>query len=214
MHRHTTPQGKLLALPTIVNGSIAHLLSVLPAVYAAPLAQADQLDQLRAAGQTAAQLSASADMAWRQLQSSLRKWGQAIQSPSPHTPGAGAGASGTSAAMPRFQEVTAHAQSSKTSTVVATLGPVASQAAAIELCHELDSTVCGHKDLLAAFGAGLGGCHACGWTRSVIQGDDVFLLESMVDADTCQDTQLSKSTTGVTLCAYPGFAPTLVHCCM
>ena len=188
---------KLLALPAITNGSVAILHGV-PVLYTAPIVRSAELSTVHAAQETTNRLIASADAAWQRLETALNNWTASVST----------AAGDSEHDMPRFREAEVDV-AQKDVKIVATVGPVASHEAAVELCRELQGTVCSHTDLVRAFGAGLGGCHECGWTRSEVQGDQVFLVEAMRDADTCPP---NHNTSGMTLCAYSS-QPSPVHCC-
>lgn len=199
-------QSKLLALPTIVNGSILNLLKGVPALYTAPLSRSDEFAKLERTKELSMRLGDSANSAWRKLENALRSWAAFA-----HT----GNRSQDQVAM-RFAERRANAEKKSVANVVenvvVTVGPVDSHIAASQLCRELGGDVCSHSEFVSAFenNAG-GGCHACGWTLSKIKGDAVFLVESMADPDLCDS---HSSSSGITMCKFDDTKPLPVHCCL
>ena len=186
-------KSKLLALPTIVNGSILNLLKGVPALYTAPLSRSDEFATLERAKELSVRLGESANSAWQKLENALRSWASVAQN--------------RSQLDMRFAERRADTEKKS---VVVTVGPVDSHIAASQLCKELGGDVCSHSEFVFAFENNLGGCHSCGWTLSKVKGDAVFLVESMADPDLCD----MHPSSGITMCKFDDAKPLPVHCCL
>jgi hypothetical protein len=214
-------------LPKILKGSLPQLLSSVPPVFKAPLEQAQLASQARAAAAAATERGA-ADLAWQHLGDAISQFERLVRGSTDSPHGSNLSTTLASPAAARFKETRATAATGAgagagagaagateaadtDAVVVATVGPVESAAAGVELCDRIGATICTHQALVRTYGSGLASCHACGWTRSWVQGESVFLAEAMHVRD-CDDAT-TREQVGLTMCAVDAQLKQ-VHCCL
>lgn len=188
----------MVALPKIVNGSVSNLLSGVPALYTAPVLHSRALAKAGEAQGARLHLSAAADVSWKHLEGALLNVSSVLRGRD-------------SSLLPRFQQRTVSLSGDYGRTFIATVGPVESQSDAEELCDHMGGSVCSHTDLVSQFASQAGICHECGWTRSVVKGQTVFLMESMASTSGCPGASSLQS--GLVMCPYTD-REALVHCCI